>query len=114
MPSIEKEIHQKEFQSAYVKAEINIMFTAGWIENSNNKFFKQYDISMQQFNVLRILRGQYPQPVMLSLVTERMVDRMSNATRLVEKLRIKGFVSRELNFQQKDDFSIQSHQDISG
>ncbi len=97
MSSIGEEIHQKEFKSVYVKTEVNILFTAGWIENNNNKFFKLYDISMQQFNVLRILRGQYPQPVMLSLITERMIDKMSNATRLVEKLRIKGYVSRELN-----------------
>ena len=97
MPSIGDEIHQKEFQSVYVKTEVNILFTCGWIENRNNKFFKPFDISMQQYNVLRILRGQHPNPIMLSLITERMIDKMSNATRLVEKLRVKGYVSRELN-----------------
>lgn len=90
-------IKQKKFPNVYVKTEINLLYTAGWIENHSNKFFKIYDISMQQYNVLRILRGQYPNPVMLSLITERMIDRMSNATRLVEKLRLKGLVSRELN-----------------
>ncbi|HUH75236.1 MAG TPA: MarR family transcriptional regulator [Chitinophagales bacterium] len=106
MSSIGEEIHQKEFKSVYVKTEVNILFTAGWIENNNNKFFKLYDISMQQFNVLRILRGQYPQPVMLSLITERMIDKMSNATRLVEKLRIKGYVSRELNTSNRRQVDI--------
>jgi DNA-binding MarR family transcriptional regulator len=95
--SIEKVIRQKQFKNEFVKAEINILYTAGWIENFSNKFFKRFDISMQQYNVLRILRGQYPQPVMLSTITERMIDRMSNATRLVEKLRQKNLVSRELN-----------------
>lgn len=90
-------IKQKKFPNVYVKTEINLLYTAGWIENHSNKFFKPHDISMQQYNVLRILRGQYPQPAMLSLITERMIDRMSNATRLVEKLRLKGLVSRELN-----------------
>lgn len=97
MASIEEEINQKEFNSVYVKTEINILFTSGWIENKSNKFFKLFDISMQQYNVLRILRGQYPQPIMLGLITERMIDKMSNATRLVEKLRKKGYLSRELN-----------------
>mgnify|MGYP000993959692 CR=1 FL=1 len=97
MRSIGDEIQQKKFKSVYVKTEINILFTSGWIENNNNKFFKLFDISMQQFNVLRILRGQFPQPIMLGLITDRMIDKMSNATRLVEKLRIKGYVSRELN-----------------
>jgi len=90
-------IKQKKFPNPYVKVEINILYTAGWIENLSNKFFKQYDISMQQYNVLRILRGQYPQPTMLCVITERMIDKMSNATRLVEKLRQKGLVTRELN-----------------
>lgn len=94
---IEKEIKQKKFKNEFVKAEINILFTAGWIQNKSNKFFKGFGISMQQYNVLRILRGQHPNPVMLSQITERMIDKMSNATRLVEKLRIKGMVTRELN-----------------
>lgn len=94
---IEKEIKQKKFKNEFVKAEINILFTAGWIQNKSNKFFKGFGISMQQYNVLRILRGQHPHPVMLSQITERMIDKMSNATRLVEKLRIKGLVTRELN-----------------
>lgn len=95
--SIEKIIKQKKFPNVYVKTEVNLLYTAGWIENQGNKFFKRFDISMQQYNVLRILRGQYPKPAMLSMITERMIDKMSNATRLVEKLRLKGLVSRELN-----------------
>lgn len=95
--SIEKVIKQKKFPNVYVKTEVNLLYTAGWIENQDNKFFKRFDISMQQYNVLRILRGQFPKPAMLSMITDRMIDRMSNATRLVEKLRLKGLVSRELN-----------------
>lgn len=94
---IEENIKQKEFASIYIKTEINILYTSGWIENINNKFLKEFEISLQQFNVLRILRGQFPEPVTLLLISERMIDKMSNATRLVEKLRIKGLVSRELN-----------------
>ncbi len=99
-------IKQKKFPNVYVKTEINMLYTASWIENHNNKFFKPFDISMQQYNVLRILRGQYPDPVMLSLITDRMIDRMSNATRLVEKLRLKGLVSRELNAENRRQVDI--------
>lgn len=95
--SIGDVIKQKDFPSAYVKLEVNILYTAGWIQNHNNKFFKQYDISMQQYNVLRILRGQYPNACMLNVISDRMIDKMSNATRLVEKLRNKGLVTRRLN-----------------
>lgn len=104
--SIEKVIKQKKFPNVYVKTEVNILYTAGWIENQDNKFFKRFDISMQQYNVLRILRGQYPQPAMLCMITDRMIDRMSNATRLVEKLRLKGLVSRELNADNRRQVDI--------
>lgn len=104
---IEKEIKQKKFQNEFVKAEINILFTAGWISNQSNKFFREFGISMQQYNVLRILRGQHPKAVMLSQITERMIDKMSNATRLVEKLRLKSLVTRELNADNRRQVDIQ-------
>ena len=90
-------IKQESFSDLYIKTEINILYTAGWISNWNHKFYKQYDISQQQYNVLRILRGQHPKSAMLNLISERMIDRMSNATRLVEKLRLKGLVTRKIN-----------------
>lgn len=95
--SIESVIKQKKFPSEYIKSEINILYTANWIENISNKFFKPYNISMQQYNVLRILRGQNGAPIMLSGISDRMIDKNSNATRLVEKLRQKDLVSRSLN-----------------
>jgi DNA-binding MarR family transcriptional regulator len=97
MASIEEEIRQqKKFASEYEKAAVNIMFTSGWLYNLNAARFKKYDITPEQYNVLRILRGSYPKPLMLSDVTCRMLDKSSNATRLVEKLRLKGYVKREL------------------
>lgn len=56
--------------------------------------FKKYDISMQQYNVLRILKGQYPKPATVNMLIERMIDKSSNASRIVEKLRAKGLVVR--------------------
>jgi DNA-binding MarR family transcriptional regulator len=97
MASIEEEIkQQKKFESEYEKAAVNIMFTSGWLYNINAGRMKKHGITPEQFNVLRILRGSYPKPLMLGSVTCRMVDKASNATRLVEKLRQKGYVEREL------------------
>lgn len=92
---IEQEIKQSQFKSPFQKATLNVIFTASWMQGRTYQALKPYDISMQQFNVLRILRGQHPNPVTLNLVQERMLDRMSNASRLVEKLKQKGYVERQ-------------------
>ncbi|MCO5249273.1 MAG: MarR family transcriptional regulator [Chitinophagales bacterium] len=97
MMKIGEAIKQESFSDLYIQTEINVLYTAGWISNWNHKFYKQYDISQQQYNVLRILRGQHPKSAMLSLISERMIDKMSNATRLVEKLRLKNLVNRKTN-----------------
>ncbi len=73
---------------------INILFTAAWINQRTTQLLKPYKISWQQFNILRILRGQYPKPATVKTLTTRMIDKMSNASRLVEKLRQKGYVKR--------------------
>jgi DNA-binding MarR family transcriptional regulator len=80
----------------YEKAAVNILFTGSWLYNMNAARFKKYDITPEQYNVLRILRGAYPKPLMLSDISCRMLEKNSNATRLVEKLRLKGYVKREL------------------
>ncbi|MCX6187473.1 MAG: MarR family transcriptional regulator [Bacteroidetes bacterium] len=95
--TLEEEIKQTKFKSQYQKAIINILFTAGWIENEHHRFFKQYGISSHQYNILRILRGQNGNPASMGMLQERMLDRMSNASRLVEKLKQKGLVDRTEN-----------------
>ncbi len=97
MASIEEELKQeKKFSTEYEKAAVNILFTSSWLYNINAARMKKHGITPEQYNVLRILRGAYPKPLMLGSVTCRMVDKASNATRLVEKLRQKGYVEREL------------------
>ncbi|MGB3587725.1 MAG: MarR family transcriptional regulator [Tunicatimonas sp.] len=93
---IEQEIQQTNFKNPFHKAVLNIKFTANWLSGISLPIFKKYGISEEQFNVLRILKGQYPTPSSLQLVTERMLNRMSNVTRLVEKLRINDYVTREI------------------
>lgn len=93
---LEDEIKQEKFKSQHQKAFINIVFTAGWLGSKQASFFKNFGISSQQFNILRILRGQFPKPASVSLLMERMLDKMSNASRLVEKLKQKGLVERHV------------------
>ncbi len=92
--SIEKQIKQKAFKSESEKALVNINFTQSYFSSLMNGSLKNFNVSMQQFNVLRILKGQYPKPVSVNDITDRMLDKMSNASRLVEKLRQKGYVER--------------------
>ncbi len=93
---LEEDIQQKKFATEFEKAAVNILFTGSWLHNINAVRFKKHDITPEQFNVLRILRGSYPKALMLSDVSCRMIDKNSNATRLVEKLRLKGLVNREV------------------
>jgi DNA-binding MarR family transcriptional regulator len=91
---LETDIKQKKFDSEHEKAVINILYAASWIDTKNIKRFKPHGITTQQFNVLRILRGSHPKKLMLSDISSRMIDKNSNATRLVEKLRLNGYVTR--------------------
>jgi len=92
---IEEEIKQKEFKNPYYKAILNVRLTESWLSTQINQTLKPFGISQEQYNVLRILNGQFPKPSPLQLISDRMVNRMSNATRLVEKLRQGGYVSRQ-------------------
>lgn len=93
---IEEEIKQKKFRNEFIKAEINLGFTSSWLTGKRTELLKPFEISIQQFNLLRILKGQYPKPSPLKLITDRMIDKMSNTSRLVEKLRQKQLVKREV------------------
>jgi DNA-binding MarR family transcriptional regulator len=94
--SLEDDIQQEKFESEHHKMAVNILFTGGWLHNLNALRFKPFDITPEQYNVLRILRGSHPSQLMLAEITARMIDKSSNATRLVEKLRQKGLVKREI------------------
>ena len=93
--SLEKEIHQREFRNDYQKAIVNILYTYNYVVGRMNDLFKAYDITRQQYNVLRILRGQHPGHASILLIRERMLDKMSDASRIVERLRLKELVTRK-------------------
>lgn len=93
---IGKEIKQSKFKNEHHKMLVNLMFTTAWLTAKHAKVLKPYGISTQQYNLLRILRGQHPKPATVNLLIERMLDKNSNASRLVEKLRLKKLVERAI------------------
>jgi DNA-binding MarR family transcriptional regulator len=106
--SLEQDIQQSKFQNEHEKVVVNLLYTSSWLHTLNAARLRKHDITPEQFNVLRILRGSHPKPLMLADITSRMIDKSSNATRLVEKLRQKGFVKREIceNNRRQVDISI--------
>lgn len=93
---IEDEIKQKDFKDDYRRLLVNLLFTNNWVNQQLMPFFRRHSLTLQQHNVLSILRGQHPEPVCFGDIQCRMVDRSSNVTRLIDKLIEKGFVTREI------------------
>lgn len=91
---IEDVIKQKAFKDEYNKVIVNMLYTNSWIISEQTRLIKPYGISQEQYNVLRILRGQAGKPITISSIQERMLNKMSNASRLVEKLKQKDMVTR--------------------
>jgi DNA-binding MarR family transcriptional regulator len=91
---LEDEIQQKKFKSIQQKLMLNLIYTTNWLTAKQDSLFKDSDITVQQYNVLRILRGQYPNPSSIKLIKERMLDRMSDTSRIVDKLFTKKLLQR--------------------
>jgi DNA-binding MarR family transcriptional regulator len=98
---LEDEIKQKNFENEFQKLAVNIIYTHGWLTYSQSKTFQQYGITGTQFNILRILRGQHPKPASVNLLKERMLDKQSDVSRMVERLRVKGLVERTICFNDR-------------
>lgn len=95
MKTIGELINQDQFKSEFLKADINLVYTTSYFTGQKNTVLKKYGITIQQFNILRILKGLKGSPASVKLLTERMIDKMSNASRLVEKLKNKDLVERK-------------------
>ena len=91
---IEKEIQQEKFRNTRQKAMLNILFTNGWIAEKIKNILAPEDITAQQYNILRILRGSFPQPLSTLQIRERMLDRMSDTSRIVDRLVAKQLVKK--------------------
>ncbi|OAQ42205.1 transcriptional regulator [Pedobacter psychrophilus] len=94
---IENEIQNTKFINNYQKATINILYTYNWVNAQLKQELDKHKITNQQFNILRILRGQYPNPCTVNILKERMLDKMSDASRIVDRLVQKELVTRCTN-----------------
>jgi len=92
--SIEEDIKSSVKLDEKQKTVINLLYTNNWLKEKSIAYFKDHDLSPEQYNVLRILRGQKGNPANLSTIQERMINKMSNTTRLIDKLLKKELVTR--------------------
>lgn len=92
---LEKDIKQQQFTSENQKLIINLIFTNNWLTEKIRDFLSTADITLQQFNILRILRGSHPQPLSTLTIRERMLDKMSDTSRIVDRLVLKGLVDKK-------------------
>lgn len=91
---IDQDIQQATFRNPHQKAAINLIYTLGWMRDKTKCFFEAEDITPQQFNILRILRGSFPQPLSTLQIRERMLEKMSDTSRIVDRLIAKGLVKK--------------------
>lgn len=103
---IGKEINSSKFDNNYQKSIVNLIFTYGWVTNLLRQELDKYDVTLQQYNVLRILRGQHPKPATINLIKERMLDKMSDASRIVDRLVQKSMVNRSVNSKDRRSVDI--------
>ena len=93
---IDQDIHQSKFRNVHQKAGLNLIYTYGWVMERIKELFATEDITPQQFNILRILRGSHPQPLSTLQIRERMLDKMSDTSRIVDRLIAKGLVKKAI------------------
>ena len=91
--SLEKDITQSNFRNEHQKAAINLIYSYHWINEQMKSFFERVDITSQQFNILRILRGA-GKPLSTLQIRQRMLDKMSDTSRIVDRLLAKGLVKK--------------------
>lgn len=92
--TIEDEIKQSKFKSPLQKAFLNLIYTANWLQSKQQDFFKEYGITANQFNILRILKGQHPKSISASEIKMRMLDRNSDVSRLLDRLTLKKLITK--------------------
>jgi MarR family 2-MHQ and catechol resistance regulon transcriptional repressor len=91
---IGKDIQQDKFRNEYHKASVNLLFTSGWMTEKIKNLVADEGITHQQFNIMRILRGSHPTPLSTLQIRDRMIDKMSDTSRIVDRLITKGFVKK--------------------
>ncbi len=108
---IEEELKQDKFTSAIHKAIVNIMFTDGWLSNHLRDVFKNHNLTPQQYNVLRILRGKYPEALNPSDIKSVMLDKNPDLTRLCDRLLTRKLIDRCIDGDNRRKMNIRITED---
>ena len=93
--SLEKDIQQEVFRNNYQKATVNIIYTANWLNEQIKNYLSEDEVTPQQYNILRILRGS-KKPLSTLQIRERMLDKMSDTSRIVDRLILKGWAEKTI------------------
>ena len=93
---IQEDINQSKFRNEYQKAGINLIYTFNWVTEQTKNLFEKHGLTAQQFNILRILRGA-GEPLSTLQIRQRMLDKMSDTSRIVDRLIIKGLVKKNIS-----------------
>lgn len=101
MVQLQKEVKASKFENIFQQALVNVIFTYHWSNKNVKEALEPFDITQQQYNVLRILRGQYPSPATVNLIKNRILDKMSDTSRIVDRLIQKGYVDKSVNSYDK-------------
>ena len=97
---LEDAIQQRRFRNEHLKVMVNLLYSHSWLEEKIKCFLKKQDVTMQQYNILRILRGA-KHPLSTMQIRERMLDRMSDTSRIIDRMITKGIVEKKLNDSDK-------------
>ena len=97
---IEQDIQQQNFRNEFQKAAINLIYTFNWMNEKNRVIFEAENITPQQFNILRILRGAKV-PISTLQIRQRMLDKMSDTSRIVDRLVAKELVKKNTCIKDK-------------
>lgn len=98
---LQKEVHTSKFQNNHQQALVNIIYTYSWASQRIKEILVPYNLTQQQYNVLRILRGQYPSPSTINLIKSRILDKTSDTSRIVDRLVEKGYLEKTTNARDK-------------
>jgi DNA-binding MarR family transcriptional regulator len=99
--TLEKDISQRSFRNLQQKSIVNLIYTYHWVVEKFKHYLSAEDITLQQYNILRILRGSYPTPLSTQQIRDRMLDKMSDTSRIVDRLIVKGLVQKNISKSDK-------------
>lgn len=103
---LEQAIKSTKFKSEVQKAGLNILYTAWWLKTMMSKSLKEYGLTHEQYNVLRILKGRFPEQMCVRDIACRMIEKNSNVPRIIDRLELKKLVKRNTSAEDKRETVI--------